>query len=167
MQHAAIFSCGDFCICLLCLREREFIQECHHAVELGVVLMQTRQIHLRQLDRGHLLRLEQLRQVRNRQEGGIFQTAGTLERQDLAEAHRGALPIHFHSRYQWAEVKRWRHIVRDLHSVQRRDAAAVLGHGLQHRRKFYVGKFKTGEGRGRFQRRRSNLLRSLGFHFCP
>ena len=78
MQRALVFASGNLCVRLFRLGKTEIVEERHHVVELGVVPMQTRQVHLGQLHGRDLSRANQLSQVTDRPERDVLEIRRAL-----------------------------------------------------------------------------------------
>ena len=79
MQRTFVLSSGDIGVGLLRLRDCDLIQESDDAVELLVVPVQTGQIHLGQFAGSDLTRFDELREMRDRPERGVFQICGPAQ----------------------------------------------------------------------------------------
>ena len=104
MQRPFVFARGDFGIGLLRLRQCDIVKKRDHAIQLGVVLVQAGQVHLRQLGGSNLARLNQLRELRDGPEGRVFQVCGPLHR-GRTEVERLARTIDLHAGRDGAEVE--------------------------------------------------------------
>jgi hypothetical protein len=148
------------------LRHGHIVEERHHAVELCVVPVQAREIQLRQLHRSDLSGSDKLRQLCDGQEGNVFQIGGPLDARS-AEVKGLPDPVHLHAWRQRAEVKRRRHIVRNVHFPKVFIARQILIRRLKHGAPILFGKSKSGERERIGQHRLRDALRAILLQLRP
>ena len=110
VQRPAVLPGRDLLVGLLRLLHRQFVGVGDDEVERGVEAAETIEIHARELDRRHLTRLEQLREVRERPERDVFEVGGTAQRRRRARAEWLRRAIEPRARHDRAEVQRRRDV---------------------------------------------------------
>ena len=97
MQRAAVASGLQIAVGLRGLREREILGQRHHAVERLAVLLEPRQVHLREVGRRHPPSPDERRQDGDRLEREIVETRGHADRGRLAAIAQRA-------RFEWTAL---------------------------------------------------------------
>ena len=72
MQWSAILAGLYFTIRLVCLRQRQLFRQSHQTIEFWPILLETRQVHLRQFNRRNFSRVYRLGELRNGGESQVF-----------------------------------------------------------------------------------------------
>ena len=106
MQRAFVFSRANFGICLFRLLTSEVIEKCDDKIQLGLIAMQTCEVHFAQLERRDLLRPDQFRKLTNGPEGNVLQICRTFDSRCGAQTKRLFAFADFDPGYQRAEMKR-------------------------------------------------------------
>ena len=118
MERSAIFAGGNFRIRALRFGAPVVVEEGDDVVEDRVVTMETREIHLRQFDRCHLTRAQQLAEIAQRPERDVFEIRGPLHRRNRTQPERQPRLADVHAGHNRAEVERRRHIRRNVQLAQ-------------------------------------------------
>ncbi len=121
------------------------VEEGDDVVEQVVVAVQPCQIHLGQLERRHLPRLQQLRKVTHRPERGILEVRRSLDRRRLAERERNRGTTHGHAGCDRAEMKRRRHVVGNVNRAEFLIALEILVGGIHERFLLVFGHLDAGQ----------------------
>ena len=167
MQRSLVFAGGNLRVRALRLGPPVVVEERDHVVQLRVVAMEARQIHLGELDRRDLARAHQLREMTDRPERDVLEIRRTLHRRRGAQAKRQLRPIHLDARHDRAEVKRRRHVVRDVDGSQLLVAREILIGGVDHALQVGLGELEAGQLHRVRHHRRGDLLRAGVLHPRP
>jgi hypothetical protein len=122
-----------------------------HEIERGVEAAQAIEIHAGELDRRHLARLEQLREVRQRPERDVFQVGRTAQRRRRARSKRLRRAIEARARHDRAEVQRRRDVRVDVDLPQLRVAGQVLVDAGEDLLPLLLGELEAGDRQRLFQ----------------
>ena len=146
VQRSAILAGGDLAVGLLRLTHRQFVGVGDDEIERGVEAAEAIEIHAGQLDRRHLARLEQLREVRERPERDVLEAGGAAQRRRRAGAQRLHRAIEPRARHERAVVERRRNVRIDRDLPQVGVAREVLVDAGEHLLPLLVGEIEPGDG---------------------
>ncbi len=167
MQRSFVLARGDLGVRLLRLRARDIVEERDDVVQLLVVAMEPRQIHLGQFARRHLLCLDELREVTHGPERGVLEVRRPLHRGRHAELERQLRLVDLDARNDRAEVERRRDVVRDVDRadffIAREIGVRAVDHGLQ----LVLGEGQAGQLHRVGHHLERDLLRAGVLHPCP
>jgi hypothetical protein len=174
VQRTAILAARNLRVHVAGLLARALFREIHHKVQLRVVALETREIHLSQLGRLHFSRTDQLRQLRH---GGVRQlvdAAGTGHDRHAAAHHRRlGLVRELLSRRHGIEDDRRQDTLIERFAMQASDVRAHLGEPAEHCLPLLVAERETrdllglGDGLGRDRRALLLRLAAGGIELCP
>ena len=145
----------------------DVVEERDDVVQLGVVAVQPREVHLGQLDRRDLPGAQELGEMADRPERDVFEIRGTLHRRRGAEAERQLRPVHLDARHERAEVKRRRDVVGDVDRAHLLVAREVLVRGVDHRLQLGLGELEAGQLHRVGDHRERDLLLARVLHAGP
>ena len=167
VQRPAVLSRRYLAVGLLRLLHRQFVGVRHDEVQRGVEAAETVEIHARELDRGHLTSLEQLGEMGERPERGVFEVGGTLQRRRRARAEWLRHAIEPCARHDGAEVHRRRDVGVDRDLPQIRVARQVLVHAVEDLLALFVGEVEARHREGILEHRAGDVRGVLLLHAGP
>ena len=167
MKRPAVLARRDLLVRLLRLLHREIVGERDNEVQHRVIAFEAIEVHARELDAGHLMRLEQMREVRHRPEGDVFEVRGTAHRWRRARAKRLCRPIEARAGHQRAVVQRRRDVRIDVDLAQVRITREVLVGAAQQLLALFLGEVEPRDGQRIFQHRRGDAPGPFFLKLCP
>ena len=114
VQRPLVLARRDLGVGALRLGAAVVVEERDDVVQQAVVAVQPREVHLGQLERGHLPRAHQLGEMPHRPERHVLEIRRALHRRRRAQTERLLRLVDLDARHDRAEVKRRRDVVRDV-----------------------------------------------------
>jgi hypothetical protein len=114
VQRPFVFAAGNFGIGFLGLRAAVVVEKADDVVQLAVVAVQPREVHLGQLERRDLPGSNQLAETPNRPEGDVLEIRRPFHRWGGAEPEGKSCLADFHAWHDRTEMEWRRDVVRDV-----------------------------------------------------